>query len=288
MGLRVHRRDGATAALGTGGEDVLVLTEEPSARPPGRHAGLYHVALLFPTREELAHAAVRLAVTRTPIEGASDHGTHEAIYLPDPDGNGLELAADRPRDLWPDLSGPGAYAGGPDPLDVRALLAVAGDPGTAPRPHAGPGLAVGHVHLHVPDLEAELSFHRDVLGFDVVTELPTAVFVSAGGYHHHVAFNLWRGRGIPARPRRAPSGLRHWTVVVDGAGSSGRVRARAERAGVTPESATAACCCVTRRASRSRCARPELTRSPRHRIDGPGPGVGRCGATAGSDLQSGG
>src|SRR5687768_4981514 len=111
LGLRQHRREGAVAALGTGGEDLLVLHEEPGARPAGRHAGLYHFALLFPSREELARAVQRLADTRTPISGASDHGVSEAIYLPDPDGNGIELYADRPRDAWPPPAGPGERVG---------------------------------------------------------------------------------------------------------------------------------------------------------------------------------
>src|SRR3712207_4944046 len=94
IGLRLHRREGGVAAMGPDGGDLLVLHEERGARRAGRHAGLYHYALLFPSREELARAALRLAATKTPIQGASDHGTHEAIYLPDPDGNGIELAAD--------------------------------------------------------------------------------------------------------------------------------------------------------------------------------------------------
>src|SRR5579859_4969675 len=94
LGLRVHAHQPARAELGDGADTVLVLHEDAEARPAGRHAGLYHYALLYPSREELARAAVRLAVTRTPIQGASDHGTHEAIYLPDPDGNGIELAAE--------------------------------------------------------------------------------------------------------------------------------------------------------------------------------------------------
>src|SRR5829696_1991759 len=101
LGLRVHSRDDAIAALGTGEDDLVVLHELPGARRAGRHAGLYHYALLYPSREQLARAALRLAATRTPVQGASDHGTHEAIYLPDPDNNGIELAADRPRERWP-------------------------------------------------------------------------------------------------------------------------------------------------------------------------------------------
>src|SRR3954454_18033360 len=106
IGLRVHRRAGAVAALGAGAEDLVVLHEHPSARPAGRHGGLYHVALLYPTRAELARAGIRPAISRAPIQGASNHGPHEAIYLPDPDGNGRELAAAFSREQWPDISSP--------------------------------------------------------------------------------------------------------------------------------------------------------------------------------------
>jgi catechol 2,3-dioxygenase len=223
IGLQLHRREGTVAALGTGAEDVLVLHENRDARRAGRHAGLYHVALLYPSREELARVALRLAVTRVPIQGASDHGTHEAIYLPDPDGNGLELAADFPRDRWPDISGPEGYGGGPAPLDLEGLLAAVA--GEEPTPHAAPGLTVGHVHLHVGDLAAATAFYRDGLGFEVMTDLGSAVFLSAGGYHHHVGANVWRGVGVPAAPADAV-GLRHWTLVADGAGELAAIRER--------------------------------------------------------------
>ncbi|MGH2941731.1 MAG: VOC family protein, partial [Solirubrobacteraceae bacterium] len=101
VGLQQHDRDGEVATMGVGGEDLLVLVEEPGAAPGGRHAGLYHFALLFPTRQELARALARIASTGTRIEGASDHGVSEAIYLRDPDNNGIELYVDRPRDVWP-------------------------------------------------------------------------------------------------------------------------------------------------------------------------------------------
>jgi catechol 2,3-dioxygenase len=232
IGLRVHRRDGAVAALGAGGEDIVVLHEDRAARPAGRHGGLYHVALLYPTREELARAAVRLAVTRVPIQGASNHGTHEAIYLPDPDGNGLELAADFPREQWPDISSPEGYASGPAPLDLDGLLATVAGEDLAP--HAVKGLTVGHVHLHVGDLDASTRFYRDGLGFAVMTDLGTAVFVAAGGYHHHVGFNVWRGRGVPPVPPDA-LGLRHWTLVVAGREELDAVRARLLAIGVPVE-----------------------------------------------------
>src|SRR3954468_1383389 len=185
LGLRVHRQEPGLAELGDGVETVIVLHEQPGARPAGRHAGLYHYALLYPSREELARAAVRLSVTGTPIDGASDHRTHEAIYLPDPDGNGIELAADRPREEWPEDLG---YAGGPAPLDFESLLGTVG--GEEPRPRVGDGLRMGHVHMHVGDIDRALAFYRDVLGFELQANLGTAAFVAAGGQPHHPALTL--------------------------------------------------------------------------------------------------
>ena len=230
IGLRLHRREGGVAAMGVGEEDLLVLYEEPKARRAGRHAGLYHYALLYPSREELAHAALRLAATQTPIQGASDHGTHEAIYLPDPDGSGIELAADRPRERWPR---PLNYTGGPHPLDLDDLLTtVAGDEG---RGEAGSGLVVGHVHLHVGDLERGLTFYCDVLGFELITFMPgAAAFVSAGGYHHHLGFNIWRGEGVPTAPEGSV-GLRHWTVVLGDPEEVATVRGRVLAASIATE-----------------------------------------------------
>jgi catechol 2,3-dioxygenase len=224
IGLRVHAHEDGSASLGAGGEDVLVLHEQPGAKPAGRHAGLYHVALLYPSREELAFAVDRLVRTRTPVEGMSDHGTHEAIYLPDPDGNGLELAADRPRSEWPAGLG---YSGGPAPLDVEDLYSLARD-ARVPR-HVGAGFRTGHLHLHVSRLDAARDFYRDVIGFDVQFEMPTAVFLSAGGYHHHIAVNTWRGAGVPPVPADAV-GMRSWTVVV----TPEDLAAIAARAGAEP------------------------------------------------------
>ena len=231
IGLRLHRREDGMAALGAGGDDVLVLVEQPGALPAGRHAGLYHFALLHPSRLELGRAATRLAATRTPIEGASDHGISEAIYLPDPDGNGIELAADRPKEEWPDLSDPATYAGGPKPLDLYGLIEQAQREG--PAQYVDPGLTVGHVHLHVGDIPRALAFYRDVLGFDVMTEFPGAAFVAAGGYHHHVGLNVWRGLGVPPAPADRV-GLHHWTVVLPNADLEA-LRSRATRAGVAGE-----------------------------------------------------
>lgn len=228
LGLRVHRHDADGAELGDGAETSVVLVEDAQARPAGRHAGLYHYALLFGSREELARAALRLARSETPIQGASDHGTHEAIYLPDPDGNGIELAADRPRKQWPtpeeEFSG-----GGPAPLDTQALLAtVAGEP---PTDRVQDGLRVGHLHLHVGDIDRGLAFYRDLIGFAVWFVMPTAAFVAAGGYHHHLAFNVWQGRGVEPAPA-GTTGLRHWTVRLGTGNDVAAVRDRLTAAGV--------------------------------------------------------
>jgi catechol 2,3-dioxygenase len=228
---RLGRRDGDAAVLGNGAEDVIVLRADPAARPAGRHSGLYHVALLYPSRLELARAALRIAAWRTPIQGASDHGTHEAIYLPDPDGNGVELAADRTRDRWPSYEEEFSR-GGPRPLDVDDLLGLVAHEEPAARPVDG--LRVGHVHLHVGDLEAATRFYRDVVGFDVMFAMPTATFVSVGGYHHHVAFNVWRGIGVPPAPS-GTVGLRHHTMLVPDAADVDAARARIEAAGVAHE-----------------------------------------------------
>jgi catechol 2,3-dioxygenase len=233
LGLQLHGRGGATAALGAGGEDLVVLVEEPGAAGGGRHAGLYHFALLFDGREELARAVVRLAETRTRIEGASDHGVSEAIYLRDPDDNGIELYADRPREAWPQPRTPGErvemYT---IALDMKSLLAtVAGEP---LQERAGAGLRMGHLHLHVADIARGLGFYRDVLGFEVMVNLGSAAFVSAGGYHHHLGFNVWLGTDVKPRPAGA-AGLRHWVVVLERPEEVDAVRERVRAAGLALE-----------------------------------------------------
>jgi catechol 2,3-dioxygenase len=231
LGLRLHERDDGRAELGDGDETVIVLDEDPEAGPGGRHAGLYHYALLYPSREELARAVTRLMDTQTPIQGMSDHGTHEAIYLPDADGIGIELAADRRFDEWPSFEEEFAR-GGPAPLDLNALLATT--TGESAPPTVGEGLRVGHVHLHVGDVEKALAFYRDVLGFDERANIGSAAFVSAGGYHHHLGFNIWSGEGVGPPPPHTV-GLRHWTVELPTPGDVAEVRARVEAAGAPLE-----------------------------------------------------
>jgi len=233
LGLQLHDRHGDVAMLGAGGDDLLILVEQPGATLGGRHAGLYHFALLFDSREELARALVRLAETRTRIEGASDHGVSEAIYLRDPDDNGIELYVDRPRDQWPAPRHPDErVAIFTIALDMPALLKTV--QGEQPQAQTGPGLRTGHLHLHVADVERGLAFYRDVLGFEVMVNLGSAAFVSAGGYHHHLGFNGWLGSDVKPKPPEA-AGLRHWTVQLDSVEEIEAVRARVEAAGLEAE-----------------------------------------------------
>lgn len=210
IGLRPAARISDEIRLGTGAGDLLVLHGRPDAKPAGRHGGLYHFALLHPTRLELGRAVRRLAETGTPISGASDHGISEAIYLPDPDGNGIELAADRPPDRWGDLRDPTTI--GPAPLDLPALMEpIASD--ELPQ-YADRDLRVGHLHMHIGDVPDALAYWRDVIGFEVMTDMGSAAFIAAGGYHHHLGLNVWRGRGVPPASEDAV-GLDHWTVHID-------------------------------------------------------------------------
>jgi catechol 2,3-dioxygenase len=232
LGLVAHTRNGGRAELSDGRETLVVLHEDPKARAPRAEAGLYHYALLYPKRAALALAAMRLTATGTRIGGASDHRTHEAIYLVDVDGNGIELAADRSRDRWPVGLG---YDAGPAPLDFSSLLSSAS--GKTPGVQISPGTRIGHVHLHVGDIDEGLAFYCGVLGFEKQANLGSAAFVSAGGYHHHLGFNVWRGQGVcPARPHTI--GLSEWNVELSSAGEVAAVRARATAAGYATDAVT--------------------------------------------------
>jgi catechol 2,3-dioxygenase len=233
LGLQLHDRDGAVATMGTGQEDLLVLVEEVGAALGGRHAGLYHYALLFETRRDLARAVRRLASTQTRIEAASEHGVCESIYLRDPDDNGIELYADRPVARWPRPRVGGDRVEIPTtPLDLPGLMREID--GEAPRARADSGIVVGHLHLHVGDLEPALAFYRDVLGFAVTANLVDAALLAAGDYHHHLGVNVWLGRDVEPRPANT-AGLREWTVLLAARDDLADVRARASAAGLDIE-----------------------------------------------------
>jgi catechol 2,3-dioxygenase len=209
LGFRVHRRDNDSAALGAGGADLLVLVQSPDARRVRGTTGLYHFAILVPSRMDLSRSLRRLLETSTRMQGVADHGVSEALYLADPDGNGIEIYRDRSRAEWP-------FHGGQlemttDPLDLEDLLAVS--PEETGTGHAlATGTVIGHVHLHVASLADAETFYVGVLGFDLMQRFgAAALFVSAGGYHHHVGLNTWAGVGAPPPPPDA-IGLRHFVI----------------------------------------------------------------------------
>lgn len=196
IGFKLIERSKSQAALSATGRvpALLVFTEEPNAATrPQRATGLYHFAIRYPTRRDLAQAVLRLSAADHPIAGASDHDFGHSIYLNDPDGNGIELYFDRPRSEWPARPNGLIAVTGQKPLDFDDLLATVECEATPA--HAADGTDIGHINLHVADLaEAETFFH-DFLGFEVTAHIgPNSRFLAAGGYHHHVAINTWAGK----------------------------------------------------------------------------------------------
>lgn len=199
IGLAETASDTHVLHLGAGSRTLLELIERPDAPLAGpRAAGLFHTAILLPDRASLGRWLRHAAASRTPLQGASDHGVSEAIYLADPEGNGVEVYADRPRREWP-RSGDGLRMV-TDPLDADALLAAGGE---ATFDGAPDGTTIGHVHLQTGAVEASQRFYTETLGLDVMQQVPSATFLSSGGYHHHVAANIWNSRGAPPRDPEA-------------------------------------------------------------------------------------
>jgi catechol 2,3-dioxygenase len=206
LGLPLIVREEHSAQLGPDGRRAaLVLSDiaAPTPLPPGA-TGLYHVAWLHPSRAALAETVRRVAAARWPFEGASDHGVSEALYLSDPDGLGIEIYADRPRELWARPAGGHGVEMVTLPLDLDDLLAqFAGEPAAT----VSPDTTVGHVHLKVADVPRAAAFYRDALGLEEQAQLPSAAFLAAGGYHHHIGLNSWQSQGAAGAPDSAP-GLR--------------------------------------------------------------------------------
>ena len=228
LGFQVHRRDGGAAALGAGGPDLLRLVEQPGARPARGVTGLYHFAVLVPSRRDLARSLRRLAELRTPLQGMSDHAVSEAIYLADPDGNGIEVYRDRPRGEWPTAGREVRMT--VDPLDVDGLIGeLAGDD----EPWSGlrPATTIGHMHLHVADIAAARRFYVGVIGFELMQSFGSADFVAAGGYHHHLGYNIWAGRGAPP-PTPEMAGLRSFEVLLPDQPALDAVLGRVRSAGL--------------------------------------------------------
>lgn len=226
LGLEAAGDGKGKAVLSAGDRALIVLWHKPGARPKPRNtSGLYHYAILVPGRAELGRALQMLLDVDYPLQGASDHLVSEAVYLADPDGNGIEIYRDRPREQWPHRDGELQMA--TDPLDVEGVLASAGSIGSGPALPAG--TKIGHVHLHVSDLAAAEQFYGDVVGFELMTRYGRqASFLSAGGYHHHLGINVWAGVGAP-RPPTDAAGLRRYTVMLEKASDLGELVDRLHR-----------------------------------------------------------
>lgn len=227
LGFTITEQDGGTAALAASGDaaPIIRLIEHPDAiRKPRRSTGLYHVAILLPSRAELGKMLRRLIVQQQPLQGASDHLVSEALYLADPDGNGLEIYRDRPRREWQVSKGRIAMA--TDPMDVEGVL---GDADESEWTGIAPGTVIGHVHLHGADLAQSEAFYSGALGLDVTERTyPGALFMSAGGYHHHLGVNTWAG-GTP--PPENAVGLESYTITIP---DEAAWMQAVERTGATP------------------------------------------------------
>jgi catechol 2,3-dioxygenase len=239
MGFKLHWREGNKAGLGAGGNDLLLLTEEPNVKKYRGVTGLYHVAYLFPDRRELAIAMARLFALKYP-NSPTDHIMTKTTYLDDLEGNGIELYCESPEDgTWMFRDGKfesyrkdGSWSDGREPLDVDALFKhiKEGDRLDQPVP---PELKIGHVHLHVRDVDEAVNFYHGIIGFDImgVSKPFQMGFVSAGGYHHHLGLNTWQGRGAPPPPPDA-LGLRYFTIDLPDQKAHDEVVARVDAADI--------------------------------------------------------
>ena len=222
LGFRPQARQTGIVALTADGETpLIVLRAQPAARPRAqRTTGLYHIALLVPSRAELGRTLLQLVEAEYPLQGAADHLVSEAIYLADPDGNGLEIYRDRPRAEWPVQNGQVRMA--TDPLDAKGVVEAGRSEARAWNGIA-PGTRIGHMHLQVSGLRAAEQFYVDGLGFGLMQRFaPSALFVAAGGYHHHLGMNTWNSLGAPPTPPDAV-GLRHLTIQLPDEAACARV-----------------------------------------------------------------
>jgi catechol 2,3-dioxygenase len=239
LGFQLHWRDENKAGLGAGGADLLHLTEEPNLRKYRGVTGLYHFAVLFPNRRELARAIARLIALKYP-NYPTDHIMTKTTYLDDPEGNGIELYTESPEDgTWTMANGQyitrradGSLSDGREPLDVNALLTHLKDEDRLDV-SIPPETRMGHIHLHVRDIDEAVDFYHGVIGFDVmgVVKSIRMAFVSAGGYHHHIGLNTWQGEGAPPPPPDA-AGLRYFAVELPDQKALDEVIARVENAGI--------------------------------------------------------
>lgn len=232
LGLAPVETGEGSITLGTGATPLLELIGDPSLTPlDPRQAGLFHTAFLMPSRADLGRWLAHASVARVPLQGASDHIVSEAIYLADPEGNGIEVYADHPVSRWHGQNGEIRMS--TDPLDVQDLLGCAEGTDWSGFPEGG---IVGHVHLQVGDTGAADRFYRDLLGFVITARYPGANFYGSGGYHHQLAGNVWNSRRAGPRPERM-TGLDQVEIVLRDAADLASITVRAERAGIAVTSA---------------------------------------------------
>lgn len=233
LGMRGQQLPAGGYALSVGAEALIILDELSTARArPARSSGLYHAAILVPSRSDLARVLLRLNELSYPLSGASDHRVSEALYLNDPDGNGIEIYADRPRAVWP-RSGQEVRMS-VDPLDFTDLLATLTPPLSA---WAGlpANTTLGHIHLQVNDLRAAEAFYVGVLGFEVMQRFGgSALFLAAGGYHHHLGLNTWASLGAPSTPSET-IGLRYFSLRLPNEDALDLIASRVRTAGLSLE-----------------------------------------------------
>lgn len=233
LGLEVIARGPGTLTMGAGGVPLLHLTEARGAAiATPDTAGLFHIAWLMPSREDLARWLVHVARLEIPIDGFADHNVSEAIYLTDPEGNGVEVYADRPRERW-QWNG-GIVTMGTNPLDIDAIVALT-DPKADTYTVAPDRLRIGHMHLRVGDVATARDFYETGLGLAATRPgRADAAFLSSGGYHHHVAVNSWRSAGAPARDL-SQTGLDWFSLRVNDFGLFAGQRVRLAKAGPITE-----------------------------------------------------
>ncbi|MGE7602340.1 VOC family protein [Peribacillus sp. NPDC097675] len=207
IGFRILNKTERKAVLTTDGKTPLLTLVQPGDVIPkeGRTSGLYHFALLLPTRADLAVFLRHLLATQYPF-GAADHGVSEALYITDPDGNGIEVYYDRPSLEWEWTNGEVKMV--TEQLDGNSILAES----DAAWSGLSAGTLMGHIHLHVANLQDTEEFYVSGLGFKIVTRYDGALFTSTGGYHHHIGLNIWNGIGAPT-PKKNSVGLNWFTLV---------------------------------------------------------------------------
>lgn len=228
IGFQLQTRTDGRAVLGVDGKPLLGLVEhKQAAAKPYDAVGLYHFAILVPDRVALSHSLVKLAQTQYPLGGASDHGVSEALYLSDPDGNGIEIYRDRPRSEW-------KYRGTKiamvtERLDIEGVL---GEAKHIPADWQGmqAGTKIGHMHLQVDNLAVAEAFYCKLIGFEVVARMPGALFVAAGGYHHHLGLNTWDSRGGKRAPEGS-AGLRSFSITLPDTAELTKIGNRLQAAG---------------------------------------------------------